>query len=88
MNDRDHIFRWINGLWNKWRGYLHVKYVKNKSMVHSLKYIPKEVDKKEEWELLVKKYFCSNTFQVFLVKNMKFLICKIVLQLLSLSFNF
>lgn len=50
MNDhRDHIFRWMNELWNKWRGYLHPTYVKNKPIVQALKNIPMGVDKKE-WE--------------------------------------
>ncbi|KAG5594984.1 hypothetical protein H5410_036216 [Solanum commersonii] len=43
----DHIFGWMNELWNKWRGYLHATYVKNKPIVHALKNIPKGVEKKE-----------------------------------------
>uniref|UniRef100_M1DE00 Transposon protein, CACTA, En/Spm sub-class n=1 Tax=Solanum tuberosum TaxID=4113 RepID=M1DE00_SOLTU len=50
MNDhRDHIFGWMNELWNKWRGHLHAKYVKDKPIQQSLKNIPRGVDKKE-WE--------------------------------------
>ncbi|WMV29726.1 hypothetical protein MTR67_023111 [Solanum verrucosum] len=50
LNDnRDHIFGWMNELWNKWRGYLHATYVKNKPIVQALKNIPKGVEKKE-WE--------------------------------------
>ncbi|KAH0725406.1 hypothetical protein KY284_001271 [Solanum tuberosum] len=64
LNDhRDHIFGWMNELWNKWRGYLHVTYVKNKPIVQALKNIPKGVEKKE-WEWLVKEHFCSESFQI------------------------
>ncbi|WMV10036.1 hypothetical protein MTR67_003421 [Solanum verrucosum] len=63
MNDhRDHVLGWMNELWNKWRGYLHVKYVKDKPIQQSLKDIPKGVDKKE-WEWLVKEHFASESFQ-------------------------
>ncbi|KAH0758075.1 hypothetical protein KY290_021568 [Solanum tuberosum] len=63
LNDhRDHIFGWMNELWNKWRGYLHATYVKNKPIVQALKNIPKGVEKKE-WEWLVKEHFCSESFQ-------------------------
>ncbi|KAM3355870.1 hypothetical protein P3S68_022584 [Capsicum galapagoense] len=63
MNDhRDYIFGWMHELWNKWRGYLHSKYVKNKSMVQALKYKSEKVDKKD-WEWLVKEHFCSKSFQ-------------------------
>ncbi|KAG5593638.1 hypothetical protein H5410_034870 [Solanum commersonii] len=42
FNDhRDHIFGWMNELWNKWRGYLHATYVKNKPIVQALNNIPK-----------------------------------------------
>jgi len=64
MNDRrDHIFGWMNELWNKWRGHLHAKYVKDKPIQQSLKNIPRGVDKKE-WEWLVKEHFTSESFQV------------------------
>ncbi|KAH0715099.1 hypothetical protein KY284_008004 [Solanum tuberosum] len=63
LNDhRDHIFGWMNVLWNKWRGYLHATYVKNKPIVQALKNIPKGVEKKE-WEWLVKEQFCFESFQ-------------------------
>ncbi|KAH0716865.1 hypothetical protein KY290_013434 [Solanum tuberosum] len=63
FNDhRDHIFGWMNELWNKWRGYLHATYVKNKPIVQALKNISKGVEKKE-WEWLVKEHFCSESFQ-------------------------
>ncbi|WMV09400.1 hypothetical protein MTR67_002785 [Solanum verrucosum] len=63
LNDhRDHIFGWMNELWNKWRGYLHATYVKNKPIVQALKNIPKGVEKKE-WEWLVKEHFCFESFQ-------------------------
>ncbi|KAH0657920.1 hypothetical protein KY289_026668 [Solanum tuberosum] len=58
----DHIFGWMNELWNKWRGYLHATYVKNKPIVHALKNIPKGVEKKE-WEWLIKEHFCSESIQ-------------------------
>ncbi|KAH0650206.1 hypothetical protein KY284_030118 [Solanum tuberosum] len=62
MNDhRDHVLGWMNELWNKWRGYLHVKYVKDKPIQQSLKDIPKGVDKKE-WEWLVKEHFAFESF--------------------------
>ncbi|KAH0657954.1 hypothetical protein KY289_026702 [Solanum tuberosum] len=42
MNDhRDHILRWMNELWNKWRGHLHAKYVKDKPIQQSLGNIPR-----------------------------------------------
>ncbi|XP_055827968.1 uncharacterized protein LOC129896154 [Solanum dulcamara] len=64
INDhRDHIFGWMNEVWNKWRGYLHATYVKNKPIVQALKNIPKGVDKKE-WEWLVKEHFFSKSFQL------------------------
>ncbi|KAH0698633.1 hypothetical protein KY284_012848 [Solanum tuberosum] len=48
FNDhRDHIFGWMSELWNKWRGYLHATYVKNKPIVQALKNIPMGVEKKE-----------------------------------------
>ncbi|XP_016500811.1 uncharacterized protein LOC107819238 [Nicotiana tabacum] len=63
MNDhRDHIFLWMKELWNKWRGHLHAKYVKDKPIQQALKNIPKGVDKKE-WEWLVKEHFSSKSFQ-------------------------
>ncbi|KAH0765174.1 hypothetical protein KY285_001045 [Solanum tuberosum] len=63
MNDhRDHILGWMNELWNKWRGNLHEKYVKDKPIQQSLRNIPRGVDKKE-WEYLVKEHFASESFQ-------------------------
>ncbi|KAG5604502.1 hypothetical protein H5410_025994 [Solanum commersonii] len=48
MNDHhDHILGWMNELWNKWRGHLHAKYVKDKPIHQSLRTIPRRVDKKE-----------------------------------------
>ncbi|KAH0652913.1 hypothetical protein KY289_030591 [Solanum tuberosum] len=36
MNDhRDHVLGWMNELWNKWRGYLNVKSVKDKPIQQS-----------------------------------------------------
>ncbi|KAH0682797.1 hypothetical protein KY290_021384 [Solanum tuberosum] len=61
----DHIFGWMNELWNKWTGYLHTTYVKIKPIVHALKNIPKGVEKKE-WEWLVKEHFFSKSIQVYL----------------------
>ncbi|WMV38457.1 hypothetical protein MTR67_031842 [Solanum verrucosum] len=47
MNDhRDHILGWMNELWNKWRGHLHAKYVKDKPIHQSLRTIPRGVEKK------------------------------------------
>ncbi|KAH0636044.1 hypothetical protein KY290_036449 [Solanum tuberosum] len=69
MNDhRDHILRWMNELWNKWRGHLHAKYVKDKPIQQSLKNIPRGVDKKE-WEWLVKEHFTSESFQARSIRN-------------------
>ncbi|XP_060211324.1 uncharacterized protein LOC132638479 [Lycium barbarum] len=69
MNDhRDHIFEWMKELWNKWRGYLHANYVKNKPIQQALKNIPKGVDKKE-WECLVKEHFTSESFQARSTRN-------------------
>ncbi|KAH0710852.1 hypothetical protein KY284_012279 [Solanum tuberosum] len=69
MNDhRDHIFGWMNELWNKWRGHLHAKYVKDKPIQQSLKNIPRGVDKKE-WEWLVKEHFTSESFQARSIRN-------------------
>ncbi|KAH0712295.1 hypothetical protein KY289_008254 [Solanum tuberosum] len=66
FNDhRDHIFGWMNELWNKWRGYLHATYVKNKPIAQALNNIPKGVEKKE-WEWLVKEHFSSESFQIWL----------------------
>ncbi|KAM3200433.1 hypothetical protein P3L10_032795 [Capsicum annuum] len=59
---REHILRWMNELWNKWRGYLYEKYVKNKSLQQALKYKPYGIDKKE-WEWSVKEHFASEAFQ-------------------------
>nr|XP_033514314.1 uncharacterized protein LOC104105152 isoform X2 [Nicotiana tomentosiformis] len=61
-NHRDHIFLWMKDLWNKWRGHLHAKYVKDKPIQQALKNIPKGIDKKE-WEWLVKEHFSSESFQ-------------------------
>ncbi|KAF3614433.1 hypothetical protein FXO37_35948 [Capsicum annuum] len=50
INDyRGRIFGWMNEFWNKWRGHLHSKYVKNKSMVRDLKLKPERIEKKD-WE--------------------------------------
>ncbi|KAL3373010.1 hypothetical protein AABB24_005157 [Solanum stoloniferum] len=69
MNDhRDHILRWMNELWNKWRGHLHAKYVKDKPIQQSLRNIPRGVDKKE-WEWLVKEHFASESFQARSSRN-------------------
>ncbi|KAH0776655.1 hypothetical protein KY290_008066 [Solanum tuberosum] len=47
MNDHsDHILGWMNELWNKWRGHLHAKYVKDKPIQQSLKNVLRGVDKK------------------------------------------
>ncbi|XP_059286547.1 uncharacterized protein LOC132039980 isoform X2 [Lycium ferocissimum] len=63
MNDhRDHVLEWMKELWNKWRGYLHATYVKNKPIQQALKNFPKGVDKKD-WEWLVKEHFTSESFQ-------------------------
>ncbi|PHT86131.1 hypothetical protein T459_08237 [Capsicum annuum] len=59
---REHILRWMNELWNKWRGYLYVKYVKNNSLPQALKNMPNGIDKKE-WEWLVKEHFSFKSFQ-------------------------
>ncbi|KAH0660304.1 hypothetical protein KY285_028863 [Solanum tuberosum] len=66
MNDR--ILGWMNELWNKWRGHLHAKYVKDKPIQQSLKNIPRGVDKKE-WEWLVKEHFTSESFQARSIRN-------------------
>ncbi|OIT31676.1 hypothetical protein A4A49_52678 [Nicotiana attenuata] len=64
----DHILGCMKELWNKWRGHLHAKYVKDKSIHQALKNIPKGVDKKEcEW--LVKEHFSSESFQARSNKN-------------------
>ncbi|KAG5630054.1 hypothetical protein H5410_001771 [Solanum commersonii] len=43
MNDHhDHILGWMNELWNKWRGHLHAKYVKDKPIQQSLRNVPAE----------------------------------------------
>ncbi|KAH0706138.1 hypothetical protein KY289_011214 [Solanum tuberosum] len=69
FNDhRDHIFGLMNESWNKWRGYLHATYVKNKPIVQALKNIPKAVEKKE-WEWLVKEHFCFESFQARSKRN-------------------
>ncbi|XP_019240838.1 PREDICTED: uncharacterized protein LOC109220825 [Nicotiana attenuata] len=69
MNDhREHIFGWMKELWNKWRGHLHAKYVKDKPIQHALKNIPNGVDKKE-WERLVKEHFCSESFQIYMMAD-------------------
>ncbi|KAH0765147.1 hypothetical protein KY285_001018 [Solanum tuberosum] len=69
MNDhRDHILGWMNELWNKWRGHLHAKYVKDKPIQQSLRNVPTRVDKKE-WEWLVKKHFASECFQARSSRN-------------------
>ncbi|KAH0698096.1 hypothetical protein KY289_015578, partial [Solanum tuberosum] len=69
MNDhRDHIMGWMNELWNKWRGYLHSKYVKDNPIQQSLKNIPRGVHKKE-WEWLVKEHFTSESFQARSIRN-------------------
>ncbi|KAH0765230.1 hypothetical protein KY285_001101 [Solanum tuberosum] len=69
MNDhRDHILGWMNELWNKWRGHLHAKYVKDKPIQQSLRNIPRGVDKKE-WEWLVKEHFASESFQARSSRN-------------------
>ncbi|KAH0773680.1 hypothetical protein KY290_010817 [Solanum tuberosum] len=69
MNDnRDHILRWMNDFWNKWKGHLHAKYVKDKSIQQSLKNVPRGVDKKE-WEWLVKEHFASESFQARKTRN-------------------
>ncbi|KAH0671299.1 hypothetical protein KY289_025792 [Solanum tuberosum] len=69
MNDhRDHILGWMNELWNKWRGHLHAKYVKDKPIQQSLRNVPTGVDKKE-WEWLVKEHFASESFQARSSRN-------------------
>ncbi|KAF3616569.1 putative uroporphyrinogen decarboxylase, chloroplastic-like [Capsicum annuum] len=60
-----HILRWMNELWNKWRGYLYGTFVKNKSLQQALKNKTNGIDKKE-WEWLVKEHFSSEAFQEFL----------------------
>ncbi|KAM3204510.1 putative protein isoform X1 [Capsicum annuum] len=57
-----HILRWMNELWNKWRGYLYGTFVKNKSLQQALKNKTNGIDKKE-WEWLVKEHFSSEAFQ-------------------------
>ncbi|KAF3629465.1 putative xyloglucan endotransglucosylase/hydrolase protein-like [Capsicum annuum] len=59
---REHILRWMNELWNKWRGYLYRAYVNNKSLQQALKNKPNGIDKKE-WEWLVKEHLSSEAFQ-------------------------
>ncbi|KAH0633430.1 hypothetical protein KY284_036216 [Solanum tuberosum] len=69
MSDhRDDILRWMNELWNKWRGHLHAKYMKDKLIQQSLRNIPRGVDKKE-WEWLVKEHFASESFQARSSRN-------------------
>ena len=53
----------MNDLWDKWRGYLHAKHVKDKPIQQSPKNIPRGIDKKE-WKWLVKEHFTSESFQV------------------------
>ena len=50
-------------LWNKWRGRLHVKHVKNKPLQEVLRKVPVDVDK-DDWNWLVKEHFSSQKFKV------------------------
>ncbi|KAM3326262.1 hypothetical protein P3S67_001388 [Capsicum chacoense] len=60
---REHILRWMNDLWKKWRGYLYGKYVKNKPLQQALKNNPYGIDKKE-WEWLIKEHFFLKLFSI------------------------
>ncbi|KAH0773688.1 hypothetical protein KY290_010825 [Solanum tuberosum] len=56
LNDhRDHMFGWMNDLWNKWRVYLHATYVKNKPIVQAPKNIPKGENNIALWESFMNK---------------------------------
>ncbi|XP_009804001.1 uncharacterized protein LOC107822610 isoform X2 [Nicotiana tabacum] len=63
IDHHDHILGWMKELWNKWRGHLHAKYVKDKPIYQALKNLPKGVGKKE-WEWLVNEHFSSESFQI------------------------
>ncbi|KAG5578662.1 hypothetical protein H5410_058796 [Solanum commersonii] len=68
----------MNALWNKWRGHLHEKYVKNKPIQQSLKNVPRGVDKKE-WEWLVKENFASERARLLERLSIKRLFTRCVL---------
>ena len=49
-------------LWNKWRGRLHFKHVKGKSLHDVLRKVPMDVDK-DDLNWLVKEHFSSQKFK-------------------------
>ncbi|KAH0761574.1 hypothetical protein KY290_017647 [Solanum tuberosum] len=68
MNDhRDHILGWMNDLWNKWRGHLHAKYVKDKPIQKSLKNV--QGSRQKRVGMISKGTFSSESFQARNTRN-------------------
>ena len=45
INYKDDVLNHMRELWNKWRGIMHIDYVKNRPLQEALKRVPHRVDK-------------------------------------------
>ncbi|XP_020268038.1 uncharacterized protein LOC109843511 isoform X2 [Asparagus officinalis] len=59
---RELVMRHLRDLWNKWRGDMHRKYVKENSLQVALRNKPTEVSV-DDWDWLVKEHYFSSKFQ-------------------------
>ncbi|XP_020259530.1 uncharacterized protein LOC109835990 [Asparagus officinalis] len=59
---RELVMRHLRDLWNKWRGDMHRKYVKENSLQVALRNRPTEVSV-DDWDWLVKEHYFSSKFQ-------------------------
>ena len=62
---RELVMRHLRDLWNKWRGDMHRKYVKENSLQVALRNNPTEVSV-DDWDWLVKEHYFSSKFQVLI----------------------
>ncbi|XP_020259148.1 uncharacterized protein LOC109835587 [Asparagus officinalis] len=65
---RELVMRHLRDLWNKWRGDMHRKYVKENSLQVALRNKPTEVSV-DDWDWLVKEHYFSSKFQKLSQQN-------------------
>ncbi|CAH9147441.1 unnamed protein product [Cuscuta epithymum] len=62
LDRRDDVLSHMRELWNKWRGWMHFKYVKKRTPLEALKKVPPGVTK-EDWGWLIKNYYFTPEYK-------------------------
>ncbi|XP_050203343.1 uncharacterized protein LOC126661173 [Mercurialis annua] len=68
LDHRDDVLHHMRELWNKWRGKMHIKNVKNMSEQEALNCVPNGVHK-DDWEWLVKNYYSDKKYKEVSIRN-------------------